>query len=310
MLTIKNLLKHLRLLLIPTVALLSGCNWVLMNPSGDVALQQRNIILISTGLMMLIIVPVIALTLLFAWRYRKANTKADYRPDWDHSTQLELVIWAAPLLIIIALGAITWISTHTLDPYRPLSRIDANRPVPADVKPLVVEVVALDWKWLFIYPNEGVATVNQLVVPAGVPLHFSLTSSSVMNAFFIPQLGSMIYTMNGMTTQLNLIADQPGVFRGLSSHYSGDGFADMNFQVRAVPADQFAAWAGTTRNAGPSLTPATYAELNKQSIKVAPFTYREVDPGMFSKIVSQELPPGPGPDSTQANNSVSPKTAR
>ena len=180
MLTIKNLLKHLRLLLIPTVALLSGCNWVLMNPSGDVALQQRNIILISTGLMMLIIVPVIALTLLFAWRYRKANTKADYRPDWDHSTQLELMIWGAPLLIIIALGAITWISTHTLDPYRPLSRIDANRPVPADVKPLVVEVVALDWKWLFIYPEQGIALVNEMAAPIDRPIQFKITASSIM----------------------------------------------------------------------------------------------------------------------------------
>ncbi|HEY8708434.1 MAG TPA: ubiquinol oxidase subunit II, partial [Burkholderiaceae bacterium] len=178
--------RYRGLLLLPAVALLAGCNAVLLNPSGDVALQQRNLIYISTGLMLLIIVPVIALTFFFAWRYRKAAARDDYDPEWHHSTQLELVIWAAPLLIIIVLGAITWISTHKLDPYRPLERIDAQRAVAAHTRPLVVEVVALDWKWLFIYPEQGIALVNEMAAPVDRPIEFRITASSVMNSFFVP----------------------------------------------------------------------------------------------------------------------------
>src|ERR1700712_2284833 len=183
-------LMSLRLLrglaLIPLFGLLSGCNMVVMQPSGDIAARQRDLIIASTGLMLLIIVPVIALTLLFAWRYRHSNTDAVYDPDWHHSTQLEVVIWSAPLAIIIAPGALTWISPHTLDPYRPLSRLDASRALPADVKPLTVEVVALDWKWLFFYPDQGIATVNELAAPVDVPITFKITSASLMNSFYIP----------------------------------------------------------------------------------------------------------------------------
>jgi cytochrome o ubiquinol oxidase subunit 2 len=181
-----HILKNFRrsLLLLPAM-LLAGCNTVLMNPSGDIAHQQGRLIVVSTVLMLIIIIPVIALTIFFAWRYRQSNKEATYSPDWDHSTQLELAIWAAPLLIIIALGAITWISTHTLDPYQPLRRIDAQRAIPADTKPLVVEVVALDWKWLFIYPEQGIATVNELAAPVDRPIEFKITASSVMNSFFL-----------------------------------------------------------------------------------------------------------------------------
>ena len=216
--------------------LLAGCDTVVMNPSGDIAAQQAQLIVTSTVLMLLIIVPVIVLTLVFAWRYRASNTDAPYSPDWDHSTRLELVIWGAPLLIIIALGALTWINTHKLDPWRPLQRIDAERPLDPAVAPMVVQVVALDWKWLFLYPDQGVGTVNQLVIPAGVPVHFKLTSASVMNTFFVPQLGSMVYVMNGMQTELHLQADREGDYFGLSAHFSGDGFSDMNFRVQAVSA--------------------------------------------------------------------------
>jgi cytochrome o ubiquinol oxidase subunit II len=169
-------------------------------------------------------------------------------------------------------------------------------------------VVSLDWKWLFIYPDQHVASVNQLVVPAGVPLHFSLTSASVMSAFFIPQLGSMIYTMNGMRTQLNLQADQPGTFLGLASHYSGDGFSDMHFDVRATSPDQFAAWIEGTRNTGPTLDPASYAALARQSINTSPFTFGAADPALFQQIVTQQLPPGPGPQTGRPHPSVSPRT--
>ena len=180
--------RGLWLLLLAGTVPLAGCNTVLMSPSGDVAVQQGRLVVVATLLMLLIIVPVIVLTLLFAWRYRQSNAAAPYAPNWDHSIQLELVIWAAPLVIVIALGAVTWISTHTLDPYRALSRIDADRPIPAGVKPLIVQVVALDWKWLFFYPDQGVAVVNELVAPVDVPIEFRITSSSVMNSLFIPAL--------------------------------------------------------------------------------------------------------------------------
>src|ERR1700736_3095747 len=182
-------LKASRGLWLMPAALLSGCDFVVLHPFGAVAAQQGHLIVVSTLLMLLIVVPVLALTFLFAWRYRQSNSKATYSPDWDHSTALELVIWAAPLLIIIALGAVTWINTHTLDPYRPLSRLDAPPPTPAGEKPLIVEVVALDWKWLFIYPDLGIATVNELELPVGTPVNFRITSDTVMNSFFIPQLG-------------------------------------------------------------------------------------------------------------------------
>ena len=189
--------------------------------------------------------------------------------------------------MIVLLGGVAWIGSHELDPAKPLA---SNTP------PLEVQAVSLDWKWLFIYPDQRIASVNQLVVPAGTPIHFSLTSASVMNAFFVPRLGSMIYTMSGMTTQLNLQADAPGTFRGLSSHYSGDGFSDMHFDVQAVPAEQFAAWIDATRNTGPTLDADSYAALAKQSMNTAPFTFGAADPELFHQIVTQQLPPGPGPE--------------
>jgi cytochrome o ubiquinol oxidase subunit 2 len=198
------------------------------------------------------------------------------------------------------LGGVAWIGSHDLDPAKPLA---------SDTPPLEVQGVSLDWKWLFIYPNERVASVNKLVVPTGQPIHFSLTSASVMNAFFIPQLGSMIYTMNGMTSQLNLRADAPGTFRGLSSHYSGDGFSDMHFDVQAVPAEQFTAWIDATRKAGgPILDAGSYAALAKQSKNISPFTFGAADPGVFQQIVTQKLPPGPGPQTGRPDPSVSPRT--
>ena len=186
----------------------------------------------SLAIMLAIVVPTIAATFAVAWWFRASNMRARYLPDWVFSGRIELVVWSIPLLTIMLLGGVAWIGSHDLDPAKPL---------PSNTPPLEVQVVSLDWKWLFIYPGQRVASVNQLVVPAGVPIHFSLTSASVMNVFFVPQLGSMIYTMNGMTTQLNLRADAPGTFLGLSSHYSGDGFSDMHFDVQAVPAEQFAA---------------------------------------------------------------------
>jgi cytochrome o ubiquinol oxidase subunit II len=272
--------------LLPLMAMLSSCNFVVLSPSGDVAAQQRDLVVISTILMLLIIIPVMALTVLFAWRYRQSNKAARYEPDWDHSVQLELVIWAAPLLIIICLGALTWMGTHLLDPYREVSRIGANQPVPAQTKSLRVDVVALDWKWLFIYPEQGIATVNQLTIPVGTPISFQLTSSNVMNSFFVPQLGGQIYTMAGMVSRLHLQADHLGTYRGLSAQYSGEGFADMRFDVNAVSAERFAQWTDAVRDAGPALDAGTYADLARPSKAVAPSTYRTVAPDLFSEILS------------------------
>jgi cytochrome o ubiquinol oxidase subunit 2 len=249
--------------------------------------------------MLAIVIPTIAATFAFAWWYRASNVRAKYLPEFAYSGQLELLVWSIPVLVIFLLGGVIWIGSHDLDPAQPLA---------SKTPPLEVQVVSLDWKWLFIYPHQGVASVNQLVVPAGVPIHFSLTSASVMNAFFIPQLGSMIYTMNGMTTQLNLQADAPGTFHGLSSHFSGDGFPGMFFDVRAVPADQFAAWIETTRASGPTLDAASYADLSRQSLNVTPFTYRAATPDLFKQIATQVLPPGPGPQTGRPNPNVSPRT--
>jgi cytochrome o ubiquinol oxidase subunit II len=279
-----------RLLLAPALlltGLLAGCNTVLLNPSGDIAAQQGKLIIVSTWLMLLIIVPVIALTVTFAWRYRASNRAARYEPDWDHSTQLELVIWAAPLLIIIALGAITWISTHTLDPYRPLSRIDEKRPVTADVKPLVVEVVALDWKWLFIYPEQGIAVVNELAAPVDRPIQFKITASSVMNAFYIPELAGMIYAMPGMQTQLHAVINKPGDYEGFSANYSGAGFSHMRFRFHGVDNAGFDKWVQAARADAKELTRADYLQLEKPSEREPVRRYASFAPGLYDAILNR-----------------------
>jgi cytochrome o ubiquinol oxidase subunit 2 len=258
-----------------------------MNPSGDIAAQQGHLIAVSTGLMLLIIIPVIALTILFAWRYRASNTAAKYEPDWDHSTRLELVIWGAPLLIIIALGLITWISTHLLDPYRPLSRLDHQRALPADVKPLEVEAIALDWKWLFIYPELGVASVNELHAPVDRPIRFKLTASSVMNAFYVPALAGQIYAMPGMQTQLNAVINKAGVYEGFSSNYSGAGFSDMRFKFHGDSQADFDKWVESAKGATAKLDRATYQQLAEPSIKDAVKHYAGVDADLYEAIVNR-----------------------
>jgi cytochrome o ubiquinol oxidase subunit II len=278
---------------------LTACQPSVLDPQGFIGLSEKTILIDSLAIMLAIVVPTIAATLAFAWWFRASNTRAIYLPDFEYSGRIELIVWSIPLLTVLLLGGVAWIGSHDLDPAKPLA---------SSTPPLEVQVVSLDWKWLFIYPDQHVASVNQLVVPAGVPLHFSLTSASVMSAFFIPQLGSMIYTMNGMRTQLNLQADQPGTFLGLASHYSGDGFSDMHFDVRATSPDQFAAWIEGTRNTGPTLDPASYAALARQSINTSPFTFGAADPALFQQIVTQQLPPGPGPQTGRPHPSVSPRT--
>jgi len=271
---------------------LSGCNLVLLNPSGDVALQQGHLIVISTLLMLLIIVPVIALTFFFAWRYRHSNQDAPYTPDWDHSIQLEILIWAAPLLIIIALGAITWISTHTLDPYRPLMRIDARRPIPAQSAPLTVQVVALDWKWLFIYPEQGIAVVNELAAPVDQQVRFDITASSVMNSFYIPALAGQIYAMPGMQTQLHAVINAPGRYEGFSANYSGAGFSRMRFQFLGTAPADFDKWVQDVKASGDTLDRAAYAELEKPSVGVAVHRYGRIAPDLYDAILNRCVAPG------------------
>jgi len=279
--------------------ILTACQPAVLDPQGVIGRAEKMILIDSLAIMLAIVVPTIAATFVFAWWFRASNMRARYLPDWVYSGRIELIVWGIPILVIMLLGGVAWIGSHDLDPAKPLT---SNTP------PLEVQVVSLDWKWLFIYPTQGVASVNRLVIPAGAPIHFSLTSASVMNAFFISQLGSMIYTMNGMTTQLNLQADAPGAFHGLSSQYSGDGFSDMHFDVLAVPPDQFAAWIEATRNTGPTLDAESYAALARQSINTHPFTFRAADPGLFQQIVAQKLPPGPGPRTGRPGPSVSPRT--
>jgi len=257
-----------------------------MNPTGDIAKQQADLIFISVALMLLIIIPVMALTVLFAWRYRK-NANAKYEPDWDHSTKLELIIWGAPLLIIIVLGLITWVSTHKLDPYRPLERLDEHRPIPASTKALEVQVVALDWKWLFIYPEQGIASVNHLVTPIDTPIRLKMTSSTVMNTFYIPTLAGMIYTMPGMQTELNAVLNKTGDYQGLSANFSGDGFSHMKFGYKGVTTDEFNTWVQEMKANPAVLDRADYLVLEKPTAKEAVRHYGQVEPALFNRVVNR-----------------------
>jgi cytochrome o ubiquinol oxidase subunit 2 len=282
-------------------AALSGCSGGVLDPHGPVGGANALILLNAVGIMCVIVVPTIAAVLWCAWWFRAGNTRAQFRPDFVYSGRIELLVWAIPLLVIMFLGGVIWVGSHELDPYRPIA---------SPTKPLEVQVISLDWKWLFIYPDQGIASVNQVIVPAGAPVHFSITSASVMNQFFVPQLGSMIAAMNGMETQLHLQADHPGDYYGESAQYSGDGFSGMHFVLRAMPQDDFDRWVTTAKASGPTLDRAAYGELAQQSQDVKPFTYRGIDPGIFHAVATQEIAPGPGPSASNAANAVSPKGGR
>jgi len=268
-------------LLLIGVATLGGCQGVL-DPKGPIASAERLILFNSLGIMLAIVIPTIVATLGVAFWFRASNWRARYQPDFVYSGRLELLVWSIPAMTVLLVGGVAWVGAHDLDPRKAIS---------SPVKPVSVQVVSLDWKWLFIYPEQGVASVNRLIVPTGTPISFELTSATVMNSFFVPQLGSQIYTMSGMATHLNLLADHPGTYPGLSANFSGDGFADMRFAVDAVPPEQFTQWVAGTRNGGPALDAAAYAELVKPSHAVAPFTYRAVAPRLFNDVVSSRFSP-------------------
>ena len=282
--------KRCAVALLPMV--LTACNWAVLDPRGPVGHEDRTLLIDSLAIMLAIVVPTIAATFAFAWWYRESNTRARYLPDWEFSGAVEIVVWSIPCMVILLLGGVAWLGSYALDPAKPL---DAA-PFAKQREPLEIQAVSLDWKWLFIYPREGIASVNEVVVPAGVPLRFSITSASVWNAFFVPQLGSMIYAMNGMRTELNLRADETGTFQGLSAHFSGDGFSDMHFALRSVSADEFAVWARSKQGAGPALDDAGYAAFARQSENVPPSTFGSVAPDLFAKVVRQEIAPAPGPE--------------
>ncbi|MFC3069640.1 ubiquinol oxidase subunit II [Phenylobacterium soli] len=276
----------------PLLLGLAGCKMVVMDPAGDIAVQQRDLILLATGLMLLIIVPVIALTLFFAWKYRASNLKADYDPEWHHSTKIEMAVWAAPLAIIMILGTVTWITSHTLDPYRPLPRLAPNRPVAAGVKPLQVEVVALDWKWLFIYPELGVATVNEMAAPVDRPIAFKITASSVMNSFYVPALAGQVYAMPGMQTQLHAVVNKAGDYEGFSANYSGAGFSGMKFRFKGLSEADFQRWVAAAKAGGPQLTRADYLKLEKPSADEPVRRFAGADPNLFLDVVNRCAAPG------------------
>jgi len=259
---------------------LAGCAPGLLDPAGPVAAGEKQILLNSLVIMLGIVVPVIVLTLVFAWWFRAGNARARHLPEWSYSGRLELLVWSIPALVIIFLGGIAWIGSHDLDPPKPIASRTA---------PLRVEVIALDWRWLFVYPDQGIATINRLVVPASTPIAFRVTSATVMNSFFVPRLGSQIYAMAGMETKLHLMADRPGRYRGISAHYSGEGFSDMHFDVDAVPASAFAAWVANTRAAAqaPVLDARTYLMLARQRSTKGPIAFRAVSPGLFDAAVKQ-----------------------
>jgi cytochrome o ubiquinol oxidase subunit 2 len=261
----------------------------LFDPQGPVAAANLTILIDSVIIMLAIILPTMAAVLAFAFWFREGNPRAAYRPDFAHSGRIELIVWSIPALTIILLGGVAWIGSHKLDP---------AAPVPGTGSPLRIQAVSLDWKWLFIYPDQRIATVNTLTVPIGAPLRFELTSGSVFNVFFIPQLGSMIYTMNGMVTRLNLRADNEGDFRGLSAHFSGDGFPTMMFDVHVIPQLSFPDWVAKTARSNEVLDADSYRKLAQQAIETGTPSYQLEDPTLFQAIATRQLPPGPGPQIT------------
>ncbi len=269
-------IRTLTVLALLLASCLAGCGGVL-DTRGPVGHAERIILLDSLAIMLAIVVPTIVATLAFAWWFRASNKRAEYLPTWAYSGRLEFIVWAIPALTVLFLGGIAWIGSHDLDPYAPLESKNA---------PVEIEVVSLDWKWLFIYPEAQIASVNELTVPAATPIHFRLTSGTVMNSFFVPQLGSQIYTMAGMTSQLSLLADAPGVFRGISAQFSGDGFADMHFEVHALSAPDYAAWLEKAKAAERMLDATEFAALSQPGVTAAPYTYGRVAPGFFDHVLA------------------------
>jgi cytochrome o ubiquinol oxidase subunit II len=259
--------------------MLAGCQGGVLDPKGQVGVDEKYLIIVATLLMLVVVIPVIVMTLFFAWKYREGRDHEIYAPKWSHSKKIELVVWLVPIIIIVILGVITWRSTHDLDPYKPLVH---------EKEHLTVEVVSLNWKWLFIYPEQGVASVNELAFPTDVPVEFKITSDTTMNSFFIPQLGGQIYSMAGMETQLHLIANEPGTYDGFSANYSGEGFTGMQFKAIATEDEAgFDAWVNKLKQQPQTLNPSSYRALAEPSENNPVQYFGQVKPGMFHHILMQ-----------------------
>lgn len=263
-----------------TGLLLSGCDMALMNPKGQIGMEQKSLIVTAILLMLIVVIPAIFMTFLFAWKYRESNTNSKYTPNWAHSNKIELVVWGIPCIIILILGTLTWKSTHALDP---------RTPIESDARTITIEAVSMDWKWLFIYPELGIATVNEISFPENVPVKFKITSDTVMNSFFIPRLGSQIYAMAGMQNVVHLIANEKGVYPGMSANYSGKGFSGMKFNALVTSEEDFNKWVEKVKQSPNQLQWADYGKLAKPSENNPVEYFSTVKPGLYLDIINQYM---------------------
>lgn len=262
--------------------LLTGCKFAILDPKGVIAASEARLLIDAVLLMLIVVIPTIFMSWAFAWRYRRKHKTAVYAPQFTHSTWLEVVCWAIPCIIIGVLAYLTWISTHSLNPYRPIA---------SDKKPLVIEAVALDWKWLFIYPDQHIATVNYFEIPVNVPVRFFITADAPMNSFEMPQLAGQIYAMPGMRSQLNIMATEMGTYNGLSANYSGDGFASMEFKIAVTSEADFKTWVAQTQKVSTQLSNDEYEKLSKPSSANPVAYYSNVEPDLFSEIINKYMMP-------------------
>ena len=277
---VKQAIVNVRCAAIAALALLAGgCDRaVVLNPKGPIADAERGLLFDAFAVMMIVIVPVIVLAFVFAWRYRASNRNARYEPTWDYSAKVDAVVWIVPALIVVAVGILVWRSTHKLDPYREIA---------SQQRPVDIQVVGQDWKWLFIYPEQGIAVVNQMAIPTGRPISLRITSDTVMNSFYVPALAGQIYAMAGMQTRLQMLADQPGKFVGRNTQYSGGGFSNQHFEVLATSQAEFDAWVAKAKQSPDKLDAATYARLAQKSRDNPVVYYSTVEPRLFDTIIEK-----------------------
>lgn len=254
----------------------------IFHPAGDIARRQRDLIVFTILLSLVVIIPVFFMTIMFAWRYREGNKKANYKPNWDHNHMAEAIWWGIPIIIIIVLAIVTWKTSHSLDPYKPLD---------SDKKPLTVQVISQDWKWLFIYPDQGIATVNHLRIPEKTPINFLITSDSAMNSFWIPRLGGQVYAMAGMQTKLHLIANKTGIYEGVAANITGEGFAGMKFKTTAVSENEFEKWVKEAKTSDKILDNISYIELAKPTKNHPPETYVLADRSVYDTVIMKYMTP-------------------
>lgn len=290
-LTFRMKLRHkvaaiVSLLLIVAIAAISvkDSTFAVLEPKGWIAQQQYDLLVFTVLLSLVIIVPVFSLLGFIVWRYREGNKKATYKPEWGGNIGLELVWWGIPLVLIVILAVVTWQSSHALDPYKPLN---------STKQPLRVQVIALQWKWLFVYPDQGIASVNYLRIPEDRPINFEITADAPMNSFWIPQLGGQVYAMNGMSTKLHLIADRPGTYDGMSANISGEGFADMKFVTEATSQKDFDNWVKYNKKNTRPLTLQAYGTLAQPSIQKKPSIYTTTDFDVYSGVIDKYMKPTP-----------------